>query len=684
MKSCLFIIAFLLGSIHSAFSQSIVVSDFFTGLEAMSNVDRLPFLHAFGSTTKQFSSFDVSGKNNDGNTQKAFTKYIDEKEELVIFDETGPGCLYRQQMNVWASWDEVTIPKVEWNMARIKYYFDDEPSPRVDMSMSDFFRCKTDPFTAPLCFIDSTEISGKEVNRFAVMYFPFTFSKRLKVTISPTLDRKDFSHTWYQYTYLTYPKDKNIDSWKGVSLNSEKVRKQWQNLGKDPKDQKNNSKTIKTLKIPKGKQRTIVDLKGMGSIASIKIHLTPFTKETFYNTQIKIFWDNDPVPAVDLPLGYLFGGGGKDYECSNEVWQKTLSTLLFGFDSQKGDFYSYWPMPYWKAAKIVIENNGAEDITDFSCELETKSSEVLNYSFDSSGYFCAKRTLDSDIKGKPFANVFSETGRGHVAALTFFTEGFDMDGDEFTFMDGSRTPQIHGDGTEDDHNQGWGGEAYHQPLWGGLINGYQGAYRIYLNDNYVFNSDISINYEYSIQWSTFPDGGKTDVTIFYYKSGNNEVLQKTDQVDVGNAISENKHSYTISGNQRYEKLFSAYDGYEKNAEYDTLTDDGRSYDGFSQFTVNIDPDNSGVRLRKRLSRLGNGVQTAKVFADGAEIGTWRIVQSSYAPINQAWLDADFDIPAAYTKGKNSLTLKFEYLDSGPMKEINEFYYTIFSFLKAKK
>ena len=32
-----------------------------------------------------------------------------------------------------------------------------------------------------------------------------------------------------------------------------------------------------------------------------------------------------------------------------------------------------------------------------------------------------------------------------------------MDGDEFTYIDGSRTPQIHGDGTEDDHNQGYGG-----------------------------------------------------------------------------------------------------------------------------------------------------------------------------------------------------------------------------------
>ncbi|MEO6134215.1 MAG: DUF2961 domain-containing protein, partial [Ginsengibacter sp.] len=378
MKNVIFVLAFLLGNLCLVFSQLIPASNISTGFDAMSNISQLPILHPFGTATKQFSSFDESGNNNDGITQKAFTKYIDEKAELVIFDESGPGCLFRQQMNVWANWDEVTIPKEEWNTARIKYYFDDEAEPKIDMAMSDLFRCKTNPFTAPLCFIDSTNISGKDVNRFAVMYYPFTFSKRLKVTITPLVVRKDFGHTWYQYTYLTYPKDKKIDSWKGVGENSDKVRNQWKNMGKDPKDSKNNIRITKTISVPKGKQKTIVDLKEKGSIASLKFHLTPFTKETFYNTNIKIFWDDNPIPAVDLPLAYLFGGGGKDFDCSNDVWQKTLTTLLFGFDSKKGDFYTYWPMPYWNAAKIVIENNSTENITNFSCELETKSSKILD------------------------------------------------------------------------------------------------------------------------------------------------------------------------------------------------------------------------------------------------------------------------------------------------------------------
>ena len=120
----------------------------------------------------------------------------------------------------------------------------------------------------------------------------------------------------------------------------------------------------------------------------------------------------------------------------------------------------------------------------------------------------------------------------------------------------------------------------------------------------------------------------------------------------------------------------------KNMEFDTISDDGRSYDGYSQFVVSIDPDNSGVRLRKRVSRLGNGMQTVKVIVDGAETGTWHIVQSSFAPINQAWIDSDFDIPEKYTPCKSSVSLKVEYVDSGPIKEVNEYYYQVFCFLKA--
>ena len=683
MKSIILTLAILLGSSVAGFSQSGAPLTTVSGFEAMANLERLPLLHPFGTQTKQFASFDVSGGNVDWDFGKAFTKYVDDNGESVIFDEIGPGCLFRQQMNVWVGWKEGMLLKEGWGQARIKYYFDDEAIPRIDMTIDELFRSQTAPFTDPLCFFDKAKINDKKLHRFAIMYYPFSFGKRLKVTIVPPADRKDCGVPWYQYTYLAYPKDPKTDTWKGVGEDGGKVRDQWQHLGRDPKDSKINTKISKTITVLKGETKTLLELRGRGSIASLKLHLAPFIKDTFFNTNIKIFWDDALLPAVDLPLGYFFGGGGKDLENGEKVWQQTLTTLLFGFDHQKGDFYAYWPMPYWSAVRIVVENRSAENIADFSCELETRSSETLDYPLDGSGYFCAKRTLDEDTNVKPFANAFKETGRGHVVGMSFYSQGYDGDGDEFTYMDGSRSPQIHGDGTEDDHNQGWGGDAYQKPLWGGLINGFQGAYRIYLNDRYIFHSEIAINYEYS-QAARLPSGGKTDVTVFYYKAGTTNVMRQTDQMDVGKAESEMEHRYAIAGRQRYENIFSAYDGFEKNVGYYNLMDDGRAYDGYSQFVGAIDPNNLGVKLRKRLNRLGNGVQTARVFVDGAEVGIWHVVSSSYAPINQAWLDSDFDIPAAYTQGKNSITVRVGYVASRPMKEINEYYYWIFCYSACKE
>ena len=72
------------------------------GLPAMEHPELLPLFPPEGTETRQFSSYDPSGSNNDGNFKTAFTKYIDANGEYVIFDASGPGCLYRQQINVWS------------------------------------------------------------------------------------------------------------------------------------------------------------------------------------------------------------------------------------------------------------------------------------------------------------------------------------------------------------------------------------------------------------------------------------------------------------------------------------------------------------------------------------------------------------------------------------------------------
>lgn len=638
------------------------------GLATMEHPELLPLFPQDGTETRQSSSYDPSASNNDGNFTNAYTKYIDSNGEYVIFDASGPGCLYRQQINVWSRGRKKAAGR-----AHIKYYFDNESKPRVDMTIDDLFGGKEAPFTDPFAFLDPRP-------RFGILYYPFVFKTRLKVTTTDDFSKlPDPNSCWYQYTYLTYPETNGVTTWAGPSQDSPVVRNQWTHLGLDPKSTAGNVTVSNSVTIASGKSAVLAELRGAGSIASLKLRLDPYGRKEFYHTILRIYWDGSKRPAVDMPIGLFFGGGGETYANCKRVPDMFLHTLFYGYDGTNHDFYCYWPMPYWHSARLELVNESGVDLQSVSCEVQYKPATVLDYPAGQTGYFCARRTLARDPGHGLFNTVFNESGQGRVVGISFYSTQYAMDGDEFTYIDGSRTPQIHGDGTEDDHNQGYGGDAYQKPLWGGLVNGYQTAYRLYYNDSYIFNQHIRINYEFSREGG-HDYGGETDVVVYYYKSPFGGNLLLTDQLDVGDPVSEANHRYSVSGQTWARTLRSGYDGYERNYEYDICQDDGRAFNGSSEFTVNISPANHGVELRRRLYRSGNGQQRAIVYVDGAQVTErpWDVCTLSTAPFYQGWYDADFEIPAAYTQGKRQIRLRIENA-GGSKSEINEFYYWVYCF-----
>lgn len=129
--------------------------------------DLLPFLRE-GVQTHQFCSYDRAGDNYDA---EYFPLYMQADGQCVIFDAMGPGCLYRHHMNIWHN------NHIERGI-RIRYYFDDETKPRIDMDVSTFFSEKNPLgiFQPPLAW------NGN--NRFRMFYHPMFFKKRLKVCLS--------------------------------------------------------------------------------------------------------------------------------------------------------------------------------------------------------------------------------------------------------------------------------------------------------------------------------------------------------------------------------------------------------------------------------------------------------------------------------------------------------------------
>jgi len=655
------------------------------GLEAMERLDLLPFLPANGTQTKQYCTYDTSARNS--YSVANFRRY-EENGEWIFFDEKGPGCLHRMQMNLFKN---TLFPS---GKGRIRFYFDDETQPRIDLTCDEFFGKGgnyTAPFTPPLAFYDLGNAGGSK-DSFANLYYPLPFGKRLKIALCLEGGMKLFECDFFQFTYVKYPPGTNVETWRGTKADSPQVRQMWKNCGQDPKRPLDGAQSIqKTANIPKGKEAMLLDLNGSGSLASLRLTMTPWNKDLFYNAILRITWDDHKNPAVEMPIGCLFGGGG-DTIGEKDVSGDTLQTLMFGFDAKARQFYSYWPMPFWSRARIELINRSQTDIQELKLEASHHPAPVKQYPRQRCGYFFAKRTIDISQDNALWSRAFHVLGDGKVMGIMMYSHNYLEDGDELTYIDGSKNPQIHGDGTEDDHNQGWGGYALQKPCWGGLVTGFKGSYRLYLNDSYIFNREIAINYEHSL-CQQVTKGQQTDSIVWYYLRDPGQCnLSLTDELHVADEASQKAHQYAITGQtcmlEELNNTISAYQGCEQGIPY-PVRDRGRSFIGASSFTVKINPENEGVRLRRRLNRNVANVQEAKVFVDGQEIGTPWYFCDLPAPREAAFSDTDFDIPAAFTKGKEKISIRIEHvkalhaapLIAEPQQPIgnNEYCYWVYSY-----
>ncbi len=272
----------------------------------LQSIENLPLLRT-GIQTHQFCTYDRAGDNYDWDY---FVLYTEPNGEVVLFDATGPGCLYRQQMNIWMNAGNVT-PDTEG--VQIRYYFDNEEKPRVDMDVSTFFSEKN-----PLgIFREPLAVNGG--NDFRTLYCPMPFHKRLKIALSrepggpgtnptPWLGRYDRipkprGH-WCHFTYHTFSEAPGIPSWKPGDV-SPSLASLWdaRKLGQDPKPAEGNKVLNKTVSLAAGEKVCLAEIDGAGSVASVKIGIEPLAEETLFDTWIKMTWDGRSPPQVERRWG---------------------------------------------------------------------------------------------------------------------------------------------------------------------------------------------------------------------------------------------------------------------------------------------------------------------------------------------------------------------------------------------
>lgn len=192
-----------------------------------------------------------------------------------------------------------------------------------------------------------------------------------------------------------------------------------------------------SLSIPVGEELVLADIEGPGAIQHI--WLTP--TGGWRHQILRIYWDDDPNPAVECPIGDFFASGWGEYA--------QLSSLAVCVNPGRA-FNCYWEMPFRRRARITLTNDSVKErlvyyqITYALCDVP-----------DDAAYFCAQwQRVNPLPKGDVVTILDGVEGRGHYVG-TYCAWGVNNSGwwgegeVKFFLDDDGDFPTICGTGTED-------------------------------------------------------------------------------------------------------------------------------------------------------------------------------------------------------------------------------------------
>ncbi len=239
-----------------------------------------------------------------------------------------------------------------------------------------------------------------------------------------------------------------------------------------------------------GETVTLADIDGPGVVQHIWLTVDI---EAYRNTVLRMYWDKEAAPSVEVPLGDFFANGHRIRHLVN-----SLPIAV----NPSGGFNSYWPMPFRRHCKITIENEHTQDINGFYYQVDYALETVP----DDAVYFHAQWRRSTTQREHPEHVILdSVAGRGQYVgtylAWTQLSDGWWGEGEIKFFLDGDTTgPTICGTGTEDYFGGAWCfGDTYSTPYLGyplhkkdeGTVPKHS-LYRWHIQDPIRFREDLRV------------------------------------------------------------------------------------------------------------------------------------------------------------------------------------------------
>lgn len=257
-------------------------------------------------------------------------------------------------------------------------------------------------------------------------------------------------------------------------------------------------KVSPSIVIPANTSYELADIEGPGAVQHIWMTCAP----AFWRTLIiRMYWDGEETPSVEVPLG--------DFFCNGWCERSNINSLPVSVNPA-GGMNSCWQMPFRKSARIVIENIGERESV-----LYYQVTYTLTEIPDDMAYFHAQFRRDNPLKYKEVHTILDGIkGQGHYVgtylAWGVNNNGWWGEGEIKFYMDGDREfPTICGTGTEDYFGGAWNFE-YPEGQYGvftGLYTGFHqvikpdglyksqqrfGMYRWHIMDPIRFEEDLKV------------------------------------------------------------------------------------------------------------------------------------------------------------------------------------------------
>ena len=254
-----------------------------------------------------------------------------------------------------------------------------------------------------------------------------------------------------------------------------------------------------SIDIPAGETATLAEITGPGTIRHIWCTTAPH--RAWRGTLLRMYWEGEEEPAVEVPLGDFFCNGWNTF---SQVSSVAVAA------NPNGGFNAYWPMPFRRSARITLENLSAEQVTLYY-QIDYELDEVP----EDASYFHAQWRRSHPVPyGEVHTLLEGVTGAGHYVG-TYLAWGVNSpgwwgEGEIKFYMDGDdEFPTICGTGTEDYFGGAWnfdvpgqGYTAFTTPYLGlnqilrpdGLYASQQrfGMYRWHIPDPIRFHQDLRV------------------------------------------------------------------------------------------------------------------------------------------------------------------------------------------------